>query len=180
MAPVRERETDPGTLSDKSRKLINHHLIVVLLIALLPPATKLGQGYVFTAVCDSVNRGGGGTSCPPRADTPHPHPPIAEPPPPEQTPLGAEALPQSRPPRSRHPPEQTPPGADTPLGADPPPKQNHPPPRSRHPLPPPTRRAWCEIRSTRGRYASYWNAILFKISSRCKQASACITHCLLY
>ena len=25
---------------------------------LLPPATKLGQGYVFTGVCDSVNRGG--------------------------------------------------------------------------------------------------------------------------
>ena len=26
---------------------------------LLPPATKLGQGYVFTGVCDSVHRGGG-------------------------------------------------------------------------------------------------------------------------
>ena len=25
---------------------------------LLPPATKLGQGYVFTGVCHSVNRGG--------------------------------------------------------------------------------------------------------------------------
>ena len=25
----------------------------------LPPATKLGQGYVFTHVCDSVYRGGG-------------------------------------------------------------------------------------------------------------------------
>ena len=25
--------------------------------ALLPPATKLGQGYIFTGVCDSVNRG---------------------------------------------------------------------------------------------------------------------------
>ena len=24
---------------------------------LLPPATKLGQGYVFTCVCDSVHRG---------------------------------------------------------------------------------------------------------------------------
>ena len=23
----------------------------------LPPATKLGQGYIFTGVCDSVNRG---------------------------------------------------------------------------------------------------------------------------
>ena len=28
---------------------------------LLPPATKLGQGYVFTGVCDSVHRGGGST-----------------------------------------------------------------------------------------------------------------------
>ena len=26
---------------------------------LLPPATKLGQGYIFTGVCDSVHRGGG-------------------------------------------------------------------------------------------------------------------------
>ena len=25
----------------------------------LPPATKLGQGYIFTGVCDSVNGGGG-------------------------------------------------------------------------------------------------------------------------
>ena len=28
------------------------------LLNLLPPATKLGQGYIFTGVCDSVNRGG--------------------------------------------------------------------------------------------------------------------------
>ena len=27
--------------------------------AFLPPATKLGQGYIFTEVCDSVHRGGG-------------------------------------------------------------------------------------------------------------------------
>ena len=68
------------------------------LAALLPPATKLGQGYVFTGVCDSVNRGGGGTSHPPApgADT---------------TPLGADT------PRSRHPRADTPPGADPP-GAD--------------------------------------------------------------
>ena len=40
----------------------------------------------------------------------------------------------------------------------------HPPPRTRHPLgsgtPPPTRRAYWEIQSTSGRYASYWNAFL--------------------
>ena len=67
---------------------------------LLPPATKLGQGYVFTGICDSVNRGG------------VPHPPQ------EQTPPG------SRPPQSRHPLEQTPlgtkytptPGLSTPPG----------------------------------------------------------------
>ena len=28
-------------------------------IMLLPPATKLGQGYIFTGVCDSVHGGGG-------------------------------------------------------------------------------------------------------------------------
>ena len=28
----------------------------------LPPATKLGQGYIFTGVCDSVHRGGGSWS----------------------------------------------------------------------------------------------------------------------
>ena len=29
-----------------------------MLLLLLPPATKLGQGNVFTGVCDSVHRGG--------------------------------------------------------------------------------------------------------------------------
>ena len=27
-------------------------------VKLLPPTTKLGQGYIFTGVCDSVHRGG--------------------------------------------------------------------------------------------------------------------------
>ena len=76
---------------------------------LLPPATKLGQGYVFTGVCDSDSVHGG-VSASVHAGIPHP---------PEQT----------------HPPKQT----------------------------PPQRRACWEIRSTRGRYASYWNAILFII-----------------
>ena len=76
----------------------------------LPAATKLGQGNVFTGVCDSVHRGVCLSTCwdttlppeqtpleqtPPRADTHHPkqtHHPL------EQTP-----------PWSRH----TPPGADT-------------------------------------------------------------------
>ena len=29
-------------------------------VSFLPPATKLGQGYIFTGVCDSVPRRGGG------------------------------------------------------------------------------------------------------------------------
>ena len=62
----------------------------------LPPATKLGQGYVFTGVCDSVHRG-----------------------------VSASV-------HAGIPPQQT----------------------------PPRRRACWEIRSTRGRYASYWNALL--------------------
>ena len=28
-------------------------------IYLLPPATTLGQGYIFTGICDSVHGGGG-------------------------------------------------------------------------------------------------------------------------
>ena len=67
---------------------------------LLPPATKLGQGYVFTGVCDSVHRGGvclsacwdthtpwEQTALPQGADTPQ-----------EQTP------PWSKPPRADTPP----------------------------------------------------------------------------
>ena len=81
----------------------------LLRLAYLPPATKLGQGYVFTGVCDSVHRGVCLSAC---WDTT---------------------------PREQTPPEQT-------------------PPRSRTP---PRRRACWEIRSMRGRYASYWNAILF-------------------
>ena len=81
---------------------------------LLPSATKLGQGYVFTGVCDSVHRGGVClTTC---WDTTPPR---------EQT---------------SPPPRADPPGADTPW-----------------------RRACWEIWSTRGWYASYWNAILLML-----------------
>ena len=59
----------------------------------------------------------------------------------------------SCPPGADTPREQTPPRAD-------PPEQT--PPQSRHPLglSTPPQQACCEIRSMRGRYASYWNAIL--------------------
>ena len=63
-----------------------------------------------------------------------------------------------------------PPGADapleqtSPLGADTPPLSRHPqektPPRADTPLSRPPREADSCIRSTSGRYASYWNAFL--------------------
>ena len=88
--------------------------------AFLPAATKLGQGNVFTGVCDSVHRAGVCLSA--CWDTT----------PPEQTPLW------SRHPQSRHPREQThPPGADTAPWEQTNPQSRHPleqtPPGSRHP-----------------------------------------------
>ena len=75
-------------------------------------------------------------------------------------------------PWSRHSPGPDLLGPDTPQDQTPPGSRN--PPRSRHPPGPDTlpgqtppqsrhspRRACWEIRSTRRRYASYWNAILF-------------------
>ena len=106
----------------------------------LPAATKLGQGNVFTGVCDSVHRGGEGvclSACwdaTPREQTPQ-----------EQTPL-----PISPPPTgSRHLPWSRPPWEEI-------------PPRSRHPPPP---EADASIRSMSGRYASYWNAFLLWFGS---------------
>ena len=84
--------------------------------SLLPPATKLGQGYVFTGVCDSVHRGG----CLPQCILGYPTTLGADTTP-EQTPLGADT------PWSRHPPradtspwEQTSPQADSPQKQTPP------------------------------------------------------------
>ena len=34
-----------------------------MLFLLLPPANVVSEGYVFTPVCDSVNRWGGGGAC---------------------------------------------------------------------------------------------------------------------
>ena len=71
----------------------------------LPPATKLGQGYVFTGVCHSVNRGEYLTPHPPDLEQTHPPRTWSRPPQTRYTP-------QTRcPPGSRHPLEQThPPG----------------------------------------------------------------------
>ena len=99
---------------------------------------SLGQGNIFIGVCQEFcSQGGSLPQCmlgchPPGADTLSP-PGADTPPPREQT---------HHPPGSRH---TTPPGADT------------PPPREQTPR----SRAFYEIRSTRGRYASYWNAFLF-------------------
>ena len=132
---------------------------------LLPPATKLGQGYVFTGVCDSVRRGGVCLSAcwdthPPGADIL-----LEQTPPGAYTPLGADPPEQTPPPEvdtpwEQTPPEQTPPQEQTPPEQTPPLRQTpwkQTPPRADTP----PRRACWEIRSTRGRYASYWNAILF-------------------
>ena len=105
------------------------------------PQRSCGQGNVFTGVCLST----GGGVCLSAAGMPYPPGPGRPPPGP------------GRPPGTR----QTPPGA----------RQTHPGP-GRPPLgtgrPPlgtgrPPREADSSIRSTSGRYASYWNAFLFII-----------------
>ena len=154
-------------------------LKVLSILKLLPAATKLGQGNVFTGVCDSAHGGGSasvhaGIPHPTRADTPR-----EQTSPWEQTPPGADTHQEQTPPRADTLQEQTPPQSRHPLGADTPktdpPRANiHPleqtPPRSRHSPPgkqtppkPPSRKADYGIRSTSGRYASYWNAFLFSI-----------------
>ena len=90
------------------------------------------------------------------------------PPPGNHTPPGADTPPGPdtpgirHPPGTRHPRDQTPPRADThPPGADPPGPDTHP--QSTHPpqsTPPPPGKD-SGIRSTTGRYASYWNVFLF-------------------
>ena len=107
---------------------------------------------IFSQACvkNSVHRRGGG--CLPQCMLGYTTPPGPGHTPPEQTP------PQTRhPPGSRH---SLGPGTHLPpLGADPP--QTRHTPRSRHP----PREADCNIRSTSGRYASYWNAFLLTIFS---------------
>ena len=68
-------------------------------------------------------------------------------------------------PQSRHtPPEQTPPRVDHPQPRHSP-RADFPPPSVQ--APPPLRSTCWEIRSTSGRYASYWNAILLLIFLFC-------------
>ena len=98
------------------------------------------------------------------ADTPLPL--GADTPPPSRHPLGADT------PQSRHPPwEQTPPRSRHPpsLGTDTP-RSDTPPPPGADTTP---HRACWEIRSTRGRYASYWNAILFFVEVSKSESLKC-------
>ena len=105
---------------------------------LLPPANVVCESYILH-VSVILSTGGVLPQCM-----------LGYHPPEQTTPPGADT-PQSRhppeadTPRSRHPPEQTPPWEQT-------------PPREQT-LPRVDTPRW-EIRSTRGRYASYWNANL--------------------
>ena len=112
---------------------------------------------IFSLASVILFTGGGSTSV--HAGIPHPtgtrHPPNQAPPW-----LGTFRRPGTPPRPGRHPPG---PGRHpTPgWGRHPPDQAGTPPGPSRHP-PTTQRRAYWEIRSTSGWYASYWNAILFK------------------
>ena len=83
-----------------------HVVVIEIFISVsawyLPAATKLGQGNVFTGVCDSVHRGGL-PQCMLGYHPPTTHPPDQTQPPPNRPP------PRTRPPMTRPPP-----GADIP------------------------------------------------------------------
>ena len=107
-------------------------------VTLLPAATKLGQGNIFTSVCQEFCPRGGGegvclSACWDTPSTPPPDQP-GRPPPDQADPPGT----RQTPPRSRRPPRtrQTPlDQADppTPLGAGDSPRDQADPPRSRRP-----------------------------------------------
>ena len=65
---------------------------------------------------------------------------------------------QGEPPRHGDPPGPDPPTMENPPAWRTPPGMETPPDQT----PPPPREAYSGIRSTIGRYASYWNAFLFK------------------
>ena len=119
-------------------------------MSLLQAATNLGQGYVFTRVCDSVHRGVCLSAC---WDT---HPPGPDQTPQEQTPSRTRPPPGPDPLQDQTTPRSRPPGARSPFSR-PTPRTSQCPTRSR----PPSSACW-EIRATTGRYASYWNAYLFQ------------------
>ena len=123
-------------------------VIIFGMSLLLLPTTKLGQGDIFTGICDSIHRGGlpwgmlGYQTIPPGTR--------------QAPPWTRQVSPRTRqaPPRTRQAPPPhplrpgTPPNRQAPLLGP----GSHPPSGSR---------AYWEIRSTSGRYASCWNAILY-------------------
>ena len=122
---------------------------------------SLGQGNIFSSVCQEFCPQGGLPQCmlgyhplarrppwqgrpPSKAD----HPPLARQTP--HSPLARRPPGKAGPPGKAEPPGKTePPGKDTP----------HPPGKET-----PLHSTCWEIRSTSGRYASYWNAILLIMS----------------
>ena len=103
----------------------------------LPPANELCEGYVFTPVCQSFCSLGGVPGQVP--------PPDQVPPPTRYTPTPQDQVHPVGPGTLLGP--GTPPGPGTYLSE----------------VFPPLRSSTCwEIRATSGRYASYWNAFLFK------------------
>ena len=95
------------------------------------PKRSFGQGNVFTPVCHSVHRGGGSSWPGTPGDQTHTPPKDQTHTPRDHTPPDQAGTPPARPPR----PGRNPPGPDPPSPSG--------------------------IRSTFGRYASYWNAFLF-------------------
>ena len=120
-------------ISDYLYSLNDHKPLAI--VKYLPAATKLGQGNIFTSVYQEFCPQGGSASV--HAGIHHPPPTRTR-----HTPLGVDP-----PDQAHHPPpeEQTPPIPATPPGADTPPEAD------------------CSMRSTSGRYASYWNAFLYLI-----------------
>ena len=93
-----------------------------------PQHSMLGQGYVFTGMCDSVHGGSAsvhaGIPPHPGADTPGADTPWKQTPPGSRHPLEADIPLEQTPPQ-----EQTPPRADTPLEQTSPREQTPPPPK---------------------------------------------------
>ena len=110
-----------------------------------------GQGNVFTGVC--LSTGGGRVSASVHAGMPYP--PGWRAPPWDGEPPGWSTPPNGEPPGMENPPPRD---GEPPWDGEPPPGwRTHTPPDGE----PPPREADSSIRSTSGRYASYWNAFLF-------------------
>ena len=117
--------------STKTRSISTHANVIIN----YRPQRSCGQGYVFTRVCDSVHRGGGGSGQnPPCQGEPPPgpvrHPPETRqtpPPRPGRHPPSRDQADNTHPPRPGRPPrtrQTTPPGP----GRQPPQTRQTPPP----------------------------------------------------